>query len=60
MRMNSLKAAAFAAVAGTILQLGTCLSVNQWPQAGASGIAFDQVLTQDVVFDPFEGGAAGG
>ena len=56
MRRNTLKAAALAVLAGTMLQFGGCLNVNQWLRAAAIQVAFEYVLDNDAVFDLFEGG----
>ena len=57
MRKNTLKAAALAVVAGTMLQFGGCLNLNQWLRAAAFEVAFEYVLDNDGIFDLFEDGA---
>ena len=56
MRKNTLKIAALAAAAGTILQFGGCLNWNYLWRAGLMYGAMEFALDNDAVFDLFEAG----
>jgi hypothetical protein len=56
MRKSTLKGAALAALAGTVLQFGGCLNLNRILQYGAWYAALEFVTDNDGVFDLFESG----
>ena len=60
MRKKTLKGAALAALAGTILGFGGCLGGGMWGKVvwdGVLDVAWDYVLDNDAIYDLVEDGA---